>query len=1156
MRLYRNITLFFIFLALIIMALPAISARQEMDARTAKAYGKLPLSFVENKGQLDKQVRYVIRGSQASAFFTNNGVTFDLTQSQKGKSKSPHDINHAADAKQTTIKHVALRMEFRDASSKCTVTGMDKLPGKVNMFIGKDSAKWKKGINTYKGVIYKNVWKRIDVAYRGDKRELKYDILVSPGAKVSQIKLKYSGAQRLSLDNKGDLHIQTAVASFIERVPGVHQMKSGKKIALKGAYTLIDKQTVGFKVQGVDPALPLVIDPVSDLKYSTYLGSPGSEGCVAISVDDYGCAYIGGCTDSSDFPTTTGAYDVTFNNYPGYANWNIFISKLNAHGTSLEYSTYIGGTNSNVLGDIAVDEYGYLYLTGWAWMQDFPSTPGSMNISCKYSTGEFIGKLCPLGDNFEYLASFGGSSYFDSPYGIAIDPEGCAYITGSVSSTDFPVTSGAYQSTNHGLTDCFVTKINPTGTMLIYSTFLGGSSDEGYRSKIAVNKEGYAYVSGYTKSTDFPTTSGSYDETYNGGTLDGYIVKLNQSGTGLEFSTFLGGISDDVIRDITLDNNDNVYVVGTTKSSDFPVTPGVYDETYCDYEDGFIAKLNPTGSSLALSTIFGDIGGIYPSAIARDTDGYIYVSGLYGYTATPDAFCKESYRAVLDGYTYNMGFISKFDPLLTKLVYSTYFGGGEYQDLTDMAIDNNDSIYITGQTYSDGLSVTPGAFDTTFNGGTNSDAFVAKFDIKHASVKPDVWIRPITNPAYTGMNVYEDVPSTQVCSQTVKVNKTAVYYAWIENDSKISGFIGVRGTGLPSGWTLKYTDADGADITSDMLAGLYLTKELAPGKKQLIVISITPLAGAAGDDGVTLTASSVGTSFMKDSARFNAVFDPAKPDIWLRPSTASTYIGMNVYESTPAAQIASQVSTANKTLVYYARIENDGPISGKFTIKSNDAPAGWSVKYLDSGSVDITSGVIAGTFETANLAPGANTLITVYLKSLSGAPAANINIDLTATNAASPVNIDSCRFSVQNQPGKPDMWIRALPDASYIGMDVYEASPVTQICSQTAVVNKTSIYYAWIENDGLVSAKFAVTGTALPTGWDLKYRDAGGIDITSSVLAGTYQTADLAPGKRQLVVIYIKPLTSGLGNSSVTLTASSQGGVVSVDSGLFNVKGQ
>lgn len=1123
---------------------------QKNDARQQMLYGKLPLSFIENKGQLDKQVRYVIRGPQASAFFTNNGVTFDLTQSQTGKPKSPRDSDHVMDVKPTTIKHVALKMEFRDASPKCVVTGMDKLPGKVNMFIGKDSTKWKKGIGTYKGVIYKNVWKGIDVAYRGDKRELKYDILVSPGARVSQIKLRYSGAEKLSLDRKGDLHIQTAVASFIETVPGVHQMKSGKKIVLKGAYTLIDKQTVGFKVQDVDPTLLLVIDPVSDLKYSTYLGGTRDESNTVIAADSQGCAYIGGETRSLDFPTTPGAYDVTYNGNPSFPYGNVYISKLNPQGTSLEYSTYFGGNKETGLGDIAVDDYGYLYITGWANMTGFPSTPGAISISDQDTHGMFIGKLCPSGDAFEYLASFGGAASSGSPSGIAIDSQGCAYITGTTSSTNFLTTEGAYQRVYGGSNDCFITKINPTGTMLDYSTYLGGSGDEGFRSKIQVDDDGCAYVSSSTSSADFPTTSGVYDRTCIGNQYDVFVTKLNSTGTALAYSTFLGGSQRDTAGDLALDSEKNVYVAGWTESADFPTMPGVYHEHLTYAYDAFITKLNSSGSSLLFSTY---LGGGYPLAISRDSEGYIYIAGVSFYSATPDAFRRENSITVGDEIIHFPCFIAKFDQNCTNLVYSTNFGGSNLIGVDDMAVDNEDAVYITGRICTDGLSVTPGAFDTTFNGGTSSDAFVAKFDIKHASVKPDVWFRPLTVSSYTGMNVYEDSPSTQVCNQSVKVSKTAVYYAWIENDSSIPGYIAVKGTALPAGWSLKYTDADGVDITSYVLSGLYITQELRPGRKQLIIIYVKPLPGTMSNASIALTASSVGTSSIKDSAKFNAVFDPAKPDIWLRPSTNNTYIGMNVYESTPDTQVCSQPAT-NRTLVYYARIENDGGVSGKFIVKGDNAPAGWTLKYLDASNVDVTSAVIAGTYETTNLAPGTNHLITVQLKPSLNAPIGNVSVNLTATNAVEGSS-DSVRFVARYGFTKPDMWIRALPDSSYTGMNVYEDTPVVQVCSQTASTGKTLVYYCRIENDGEVFGKFSVKGDGAPVGWSVKYLDANSVDITSAVVAGTYTTIDLDTGSNQLLVVYLKPLPNALaGNVSVKLMATGQGESKGSDSGRFEAQ--
>ena len=313
MRLYRCLILCFITVSLFTITLPAISANKVVDARVAKSYGKLPLSFVENKGQIDKRARFVITGPRASAFFRNDGVTFDLWEASKMKPLDKRDILQKGKpekpSKPEVRKHAVLKLTFQGADSKCQVKGMDSLQGKVNYMIGKDKSKWHTNVPTYKGVIYKDVWQGIDVIYRGDKRQLKYDIRVNPGADIRKVRLQYDGAQKMWVDKKGDLHIKTAVTEFIEKVPGIYQEKSGKKNDVVGGYKLLNKNTVGFDVKNADPKLPLVIDPASDLVYSTFF-EPNIGG---MAIDSYDCIYFTGGVNTSDFKATPGAYDESYN---------------------------------------------------------------------------------------------------------------------------------------------------------------------------------------------------------------------------------------------------------------------------------------------------------------------------------------------------------------------------------------------------------------------------------------------------------------------------------------------------------------------------------------------------------------------------------------------------------------------------------------------------------------------------------------------------------------------------------------------------------------------------------------------------------------------------------------------------------------------------
>ncbi|MHB1458944.1 MAG: DUF7948 domain-containing protein, partial [Armatimonadota bacterium] len=431
MRLKLFLISFMVLISLLFSVLPALSTDQKADARIAKAYGKLPLSFVENRGQMDKRARYVISGPRASAFFRNDGVTFDLWEASKKAQQ---------DNKPEMREHAVLKLTFKGADAKCKVKGMNQLPGKVNYMTSNDRSKWHTNIPTYKGVIYKNVWQGIDIIYRGDRQQLKYDIRVNPGADIRRVRLQYDGAEKIWLDKKGDLHIKTAVTEFIENVPGIYQEKSGKKVSVTGGYKLLNKNTVGFDVKNIDSSLPLVIDPAVNLVYATLLGY-ASEG-QGIAVDSSGCAYITGmCSGGVIFPITPGAFRTIW-----YQN-DTYVAKFNPAGTHLVYCTYIGITDFYVR--------------------------------------------------------------------IAVDPSGCAYVAGSVTTiseptpeTGFPITPGAFDTTFDGVRDAFVMKLNPSGSNLLYSTLLGGSNAGASQweniTSIAVDTEGYAYVTGYTMSSDFP----------------------------------------------------------------------------------------------------------------------------------------------------------------------------------------------------------------------------------------------------------------------------------------------------------------------------------------------------------------------------------------------------------------------------------------------------------------------------------------------------------------------------------------------------------------------------------------------------------------------------------------------------------------------------
>jgi hypothetical protein len=361
------------------------------------------------------------------------------------------------------------------------------------------------------------------------------------------------------------------------------------------------------------------------LIYSTFLGGTGNDQSYGIAVDASSNAYVIGYTASSNFPTTPGAYDTSFNGV-----YDIFVAKLSPDGAMLGYSTFLGGAADDWGRDIAVDGSGSAYVTGYTASPDFPTTPGAYDTSFNGIHDVVVAKLSPDGKTLEY-SSFIGGTEGDYPNGIAVDAGGASYVAGSTRSSDFPTTPGAYDTSfNGGTNDAFVTKLSAEGSTLHYSTFLGGTGADYAYGGVAVDASGCSYVAGGTGSSDFPTTLGAYDTSFNG-SMDVFVTKLSADGSALGYSTLMGGTADDLVSGIVIEGAGNAYLTGYTYSSDFPVTPGAYDTSYNGgISDVFVATLGAGGSTLGYSTFLGGTGGDGGYAIAVDSSGSVYVAGFSG----------------------------------------------------------------------------------------------------------------------------------------------------------------------------------------------------------------------------------------------------------------------------------------------------------------------------------------------------------------------------------------------------------------------------------------------------------------------------------------------------------------------------------------------
>jgi hypothetical protein len=419
------------------------------------------------------------------------------------------------------------------------------------------------------------------------------------------------------------------------------------------------------------------------LVYSTYLGGGNVDEGYAIAVDSSGNAYITGVTSSTNFPTTSGAFDTSFNGYSDF-----FVTKLNASGTALIYSTYLGGGNYEYGNGIAVDGLGNAYITGMTQSSNFPTTSGALDNSFNGGEDCFVTKLNASGTALVYSTYLGGEDY-DNGYGITLDGSGNAYITGYTYSYYFPTTSSAFDTSYNGYYDAFVTKLNPSGSALVYSTYLGGAEEDEYGHSIAVDASGNAYIAGETESGDFPTTTGAFDTSFNG-YYDAFVTKLNPGGTALVYSTYLGGGDSDFGYGIALDSSGNAYITGETGSTDFPTTPSAYDTIKNSSYDIFISKLYAEGTALVYSTYLGGESLDKGYGIVLDSSENIYITGetySFDFPNTSNAF-DTSYNASNDG------FVTKFS-LVTSI--SPYLNG--YGDFTV----SSDTIHWYWELYGDGI---------------------------------------------------------------------------------------------------------------------------------------------------------------------------------------------------------------------------------------------------------------------------------------------------------------------------------------------------------------------------------------------------------------------------------------------------------------------
>jgi len=895
-------------------------------------FSNLPLYFIENRGQADERVSHYLIGHDKTIFFTPEGVRFVLQAPRTAEANG---------AKRWTVQ-----LDFLDANATVPV-GVNSSGARISHFHG-SRANWKTDAPTYTGLRYVNLWPGINLDYEGERGKLKYTFHLSPGADPSKIRFAYRGAESVRLSEAGGLSVSTPLGTFDDSAPLAWQVIDGERVDIPVRFVLktqADASVASFVLGDYDRRQPLILDPAIFV-FSGFIGGAGNEIGYAIAVDGSG-VYVAGETTSSElsFPVTVGP-DTSYN-----GGSDAFVAKLNTAGTALIYVGYIGGSGNETAFGIAVDASGAAYVTGstTSTEADFP-VAGGPDTTANGGTDVFVTKVNAAGTALVYSGFVGGSGN-DSGRGIAADSSGAAYIAGVTNSANL-IPAGLSVSpdlTANGGNDGFVVKVNPAGSALVYAGYIGGSAADETRG-IAVDAAGAAYVAGFTASTEatFPATIGP-DLTYNGGSQDAFVAKINAAGNGFDYAGYIGGSSFDLGLGVAVDASGASYITGATTSTEatFPVSGGP-DLTYNGAQDAFSAKINSAGTALVYAGYIGGSNTDTGNGIAVDGTGAAYVTGTTN--------SSEATFPVVNGpdLTFNGiggdgigdAFIAKVGSSGATFQYCGYIGGSQGEIGYGIAVDASAAAYVAGYTSSTEASfpVVSGP-DLTYNGSTR-DAFVAKV-VDTASADLSIIKTDAPDPISVGANLTYTLTVTNngpdAASNVTVTDALPASVAFVSS-------------------TPSQGSCSGTSTVTCALGGI------ANGANATVTIVVTP--GTAGTISNTATVSATETD---SNAANNTV------------TTSTTVTGVDADLAVSVGATPNPVGV-NGSLSYSVQVANNGPLNATgVTLTTNLSGSGFNFV-----SITPSQGSCVGT-----------TSATCSLGALANGAGASVNVVVTPTAVGS-----------------------------------------------------------------------------------------------------------------------------------------------------------
>jgi hypothetical protein len=1006
---------------------PAATARAKSDGtaqvRLVRGYGRLPLRFEANQGQTVPQVKFLSRGRGYSLFLTSTEAVLTLTSASRESRVESRKFNAEERIRQLTEKlenrqlamgspaprpqpltPAVLHLKLVGANAAAKITGVEELATKSNYFIGSDPKKWRAGVSSYSKVRYQEVYPGVDLVYYGNQGQLEYDFVVAPGADPRAIALAIETGQsqiqnpkrEIVIAANGDLVVDTGSGEVRLHKPVVYQVDNrqssiDKRQFLDGRYVLRpaktgkrDSQTENRRAESRSPRLEVAFE------------IPSYDPRLPLIIDP-----------------------------------------------ALSYSTFLGGSDSDTGYGVAVDADGNLYVTGSTGSIDFP-TASPYQAADGGDFDVFVTKLNPAGTALVYSTYLGGSG-FDRGTAIAVDAAGNAYLTGMTASNNFPTTSGAFQTTFGDGTcgtafcsDAFVTKLDPTGATLLYSTYLGGA-DADFGQGIAIDAAGNAHVTGSTLSTNFPTVAPL--QAASAGNSDVFLTKLGPDGKGLVYSTYLGGANGDFGQAVAVDSAGNAYLTGYTFSSeDFP-TYNPLHSTNAGSADVFVTEVDPAGAALVYSTYLGGSGLDRAFALAVDGSGNAYLTGD---TNSPDfPISGGALQPLMGGGTCGAApcadaFAAKLSSAGSALAYSTYLGGVDLEQGSGIAVDASGNAFVTGFTRSDDFP-TLHPLQSAFGGGTCGpnacpDAFVAELDVTGSG---------LVYSTYLGGDETD-------FGQAIAVDATGNAYvtgnATSHNFPVIAGAIqAARGGGVPTGdaFVAKITPDDVPAVAlfpqtltfSDRATGFTSPAQtvtlINSGSASLSIISIVAngdfgqtngcgssvaAGGATCTIDITFTPTATGTRTGDVTITDDAAGTPhviSLTGTGIAPASAVTLSPSPLTFPDQTFGITSAVQTITLTSSGTAGLTITSiAVSGDFA-QTNNCPVSPATVAVDGTcTIDVTFTPTATGARTGTITVTDDATASPHTVSLSGNGIAVFSLSATATSVIVTRGTDSASFTV------------------------------------------------------------------------------------------------------------------------------------------------